>query len=336
MKLSIWVTKKCNMSCTYCYEDGMVREDIEINETDYIRKAIEFINVTCERINSHKLFIKFFGGEPLSRFDFIENFVDMANKFVRADIRIFYSITTNGTLMNDDIIKWFEENSVECALSIDGNEKIYSMNRHFKNGKSSWEFVDKLIPKLLDKNIKVTGRMTYNSSTADSLSDSCVYLLNRGFTILKAVPDYFDENWTIEKVKILENEIIKIYEGIESNPRMQINLDDDDLFIGRKGCAGGYSMFSIDRDGSIYPCTYVVENKEFLIGNIYDSCEVELKYTDGIGLVRNDCMGCKYYKCCKSASCLYGNYKMTNTMNKVNTFFCEYQKILYRVKGCSK
>ena len=48
-------------------------------------------------------------------------------------------------------------------------------------------------------------------------------------------------------------------------------------------------------------------------------------------LNREDCVGCRYFKCCKSASCLYGNYKMTGYLNKTNSFFCGYRKILYRI-----
>ena len=52
---------------------------------------------------------------------------------------------------------------------------------------------------------------------------------------------------------------------------------------------------------------------------------------DGTSLNREDCVGCRYFKCCKSASCLYGNYKMTGYLNKTNSFFCGYRKILYRI-----
>ena len=44
MKLSIWVTKTCNMACSYCYEEGLIREDTGVCEIDYIEKTIEFIN----------------------------------------------------------------------------------------------------------------------------------------------------------------------------------------------------------------------------------------------------------------------------------------------------
>ena len=65
MKLSIWVTKTCNMACSYCYEEGLIREDTGVCEIDYIEKTIEFINTMCYKTASKKIFIKFFGGEPL-------------------------------------------------------------------------------------------------------------------------------------------------------------------------------------------------------------------------------------------------------------------------------
>lgn len=59
MKLSIWVTRSCNMDCDYCYEQDNLRDDIFINEYEYIEKCIDFINTTCHKTNSNKLFIKF-------------------------------------------------------------------------------------------------------------------------------------------------------------------------------------------------------------------------------------------------------------------------------------
>ena len=137
MKLSIWVTKTCNMACSYCYEEGLIREDTGVCEIDYIEKTIEFINTMCYKTASKKIFIKFFGGEPLIKFPFIKKFVEIANEKIDDKITPFYSITTNGTLMTDDMLIWLKKNNVECALSIDGDEEIYSINRRYKNRSSA-------------------------------------------------------------------------------------------------------------------------------------------------------------------------------------------------------
>lgn len=95
MKLSIWVTKTCNMACSYCYEEGLIREDTGVCEIDYIEKTIEFINTMCYKTASKKIFIKFFGGEPLIKFPFIKKFVEIANEKIDDKITPFYSITTD-------------------------------------------------------------------------------------------------------------------------------------------------------------------------------------------------------------------------------------------------
>lgn len=332
MKLSIWVTRKCNMNCSYCYENGIERYDAPIDEDIYINKCIEFINLTCHRTSSKKLFLKFFGGEPLLKYQFIKRFVREINDKISPEIRVFYSITTNGTLMNDEVINWFKVNDVECALSVDGDERIYNTNRHYNNGTSSWDVIDELISKLINSRVKLSARVTYNSKTEDSIYDSIIYLVNRGFTRIKAVPDFFDPNWSSDMIPILKRQIELICNFKSTHPRLLINLDDDNLLTGRKGCAGGYSMFSLDRNGDIYPCTYVVDTPSFLIGNIFQTCHIPLQYTDGTHLQRSDCIGCKYYKCCKSSGCLYGNYKLSGQLDGVNKIFCAYQKILYEIK----
>lgn len=331
MKISIWVTKICNMDCSYCYENGITRKDETICEDEYIENVIRFINNMCTKISSKKLFIKFFGGEPLIQFSFIERFVELGKQKINKGIKVFYSITTNGTLMTDYMIQWFEKNYVECALSIDGDESVYNTNRRYKNNRSAWEDINALIPKLLQSRIKLSARMTYNSKTVAKLTESCEYLLERGFKLLKAVPDYFDVNWDEKSILNLEEQIKEIEDLKVRNGNIYINLDDDDLFIGRKGCAGGYSMFSIDLKGNIYPCTYVMDNERFLLGNLSVLDSVQPQYTDGTALIRENCEGCRYYKCCKSVSCLYGNYKMSGQMDKTNDFFCSYRKILYKL-----
>ena len=80
MKLSIWVTKTCNMACSYCYEEGLIREDTGVCEIDYIEKTIEFINTMCYKTASKKIFIKFFGGEPLISFLLLKNLLRLQMK----------------------------------------------------------------------------------------------------------------------------------------------------------------------------------------------------------------------------------------------------------------
>lgn len=80
MKLSIWVTKTCNMACSYCYEEGLIREDTGVCEIDYIEKTIEFINTMCYKTASKKIFIKFFGGEPLIKFPLLKNLLRLQMK----------------------------------------------------------------------------------------------------------------------------------------------------------------------------------------------------------------------------------------------------------------
>lgn len=333
MKLSLWVTKKCNMNCKYCYEQGLSDEFDMQNDDEYIKSVLDFIVSTCVETDSDKVFIKLFGGEPLLKFNFLKKFLKAANERLDKRIKTYYSITTNGLLINDEIIDWFENNNVECSLSIDGDEETYSINRRLKNGGSPWRKVDEVVNKLVSSNIRISARMTYNSQTFEKLYDNCIYLVKRGFKRIKLVPDYFDYDWSSDHIELLEKEIANILNFREKNTSLYFSLDDENLLIGRKGCAGGYSIFSIDDKGDIYPCTYVVGDDKYKIGNILTDDKIELKYSDSIQHIREDCIGCRYYKCCKAGSCIYGNYKMTGNLYKSNSFFCEYQKLMYRLEG---
>lgn len=102
MKLSIWVTKECNMRCKYCYENGMDRTFSNSDEELFIDAISEFINVNTKKTGDKKIFIKFFRGEPLIKFEFVSRLVDKLSISLNNKLKIYYSITTNGTLINNN------------------------------------------------------------------------------------------------------------------------------------------------------------------------------------------------------------------------------------------
>lgn len=97
------------------------------------------------------------------------------------------------------MIDWFEKNNVECALSVDGDEETFNMNRKMKNSENPWNKINQIIDLLMSRNIKLSARVTYNSLTFNKLYYNIKYLVDRGFKNLKVVPDYFDEDWSEKK-----------------------------------------------------------------------------------------------------------------------------------------
>ena len=138
-------TDSCNLNCTYCalgefYEGYDIRTGKKIN-TLYAINLLKFIFDLKPKKTNNKLFISFFGGEPLLNIDFIKRIVGTANQLnVEKELELVYSITTNGTLIHK-YIDFLYTNKFSLLISLDGNEVNHSYRVFSKNKKNSFQKV---------------------------------------------------------------------------------------------------------------------------------------------------------------------------------------------------
>jgi uncharacterized protein len=145
--ITIFTTNNCNLQCTYCFEHAdktihvcNMKLDIFINT---------FTELFLNRGFARSVTISFFGGEPLLNFPFILKAVEYINNFgYTHDINFNYSITTNGTILNDEIIHFLMDNHFQIMVSIDGTKTLHDKNRLFKNGKGSYDTILENINKI--------------------------------------------------------------------------------------------------------------------------------------------------------------------------------------------
>jgi uncharacterized protein len=150
------ITSKCNLSCSYCILGGDYANHSGLEQKnmtwDTARKAIDFF---LSRARKNGVFrVDFFGGEPLLAFPLIKRVINYLKKeFLQRNQELKFSITSNGTIMNDRMVDFLAEHNVLFQISIDGNKELHNSNRKFKgNNVGSFDTILKNLQLISDRN----------------------------------------------------------------------------------------------------------------------------------------------------------------------------------------
>lgn len=264
---NIWVTNRCNLRCDYCYEKAMTtsNQDIQYSAED----LIAFI----DRYNIREdVDVNFHGGEPLVRADLVQVFTKaISNAFENC----VFSITTNGTIISDDIVQLFYQYFCEISISIDGPKEIHDRHRKDANGRGSFDRVMHTIDILNENGLdNLRFRMTFTPENVRQLSDSVITLYDLGIKGVVPIPDCFSADWTPDLIDVYVEQVKRL-------KRFQRERKDDEIVIPGSGkkikgfCRGGFGSYNIDCDGRVYPCTYTVGNRKYCIGDLYTGIDTE-------------------------------------------------------------
>lgn len=154
-QLTLVVTEQCNLRCKYCvYSGNYYYERTHSNRKmplDLAFKAIDFLFSHAR--DSAKIYISFYGGEPLLEFNLVKKcveYVKVKNEMAHKDIN--FSITTNGILLNNEVINFLISNKIGLIISLDGPEKIHNRYRVFPTGNGTFEIIIKNLFKLRKRN----------------------------------------------------------------------------------------------------------------------------------------------------------------------------------------
>jgi uncharacterized protein len=167
------VTNQCNLACTYCYEFGSDKIATPAGKPKYMtletaKASIDFLldsSGTREAVH-----VTFFGGETLMNFKLLREVVAYANDQAAAcGRRITFSLTTNGTLLTDEIIDFLSDNAVGVTVSMDGPAELQDKRRVYKNGKGSYAVIEPRLRALIarHKTRAITARVTLTEGVTD-------------------------------------------------------------------------------------------------------------------------------------------------------------------------
>ena len=197
MNYAIWVTTTCNLKCKYCYE-GAEKPTIRLNR-EMADRILEYIFNNMKDKSDRELDIDFHGGEPLLEFDTIKYLVYRINEKYEKEKNIHFGMTTNATILNDEILEFLIRYVGDLTVSLDGTENIHGFYRPFKNGRSSYDVAMSNSKKILKYRPQLRVRMTVTSEGVSSLAENVIHLISNGFQVIVPGIDYFDSKWDDKK-----------------------------------------------------------------------------------------------------------------------------------------
>lgn len=341
--LCLHIAHDCNIRCKYCFaSQGDFKGERSFMSLEVGKKAIDFL---LENSGSRRnLEVDFFGGEPLMNFETVKKIVDYGRereKELNKNIR--FTMTTNGILLNEEIMEYLNENMYNVVLSIDGRKEVNDNMRYSINGQGTYDII---VPKFLkmaemrgQKNYYVRG--TFTSENLDFAKD-VLHLADLGFKSTSMEPvvaephhDYAIEEKDLqtifEQYELLAREYVKRIKKGQGFDffHFMIDLNQGPCVIKRaSGCGAGAEYLAITPEGEIYPCHQFVGNEDFRIGSIMEgTMKTELYEEFGNAHIYNKekCTQCwaKFY--C-SGGCHANAYNFNQNIYEPYDIGCEMEK----------
>lgn len=309
-KMALSISHACNMRCAYCFADGGTYGSKKIMSKATAKDAIDYFFKYASK-EAPKYNMHFMGGEPLLNLDVFYFSIDyMNNKVKECGIPVRYTLTTNGTIINEKIMDYIIKNNIHLNFSIDGGQKIHDLNRRFTNGEGSFNKVLDTLDFIKKHGYyNMTARMTLTKPGLESFADDINFLWDLGFyyvffdlvkTNLKELA--VDES-NISKLKEELSKLVKSDKYLERlrEGRNIRNLSDKEYFIDkniiRRECTYyNTNLLQFTPEGDLYKCPYTVGDAKHQCGNIYSGLEWE-NYT-GTFKIREVCKSCWARKLC--------------------------------------
>lgn len=341
--LCLHIAHACNLSCRYCFAgEGEYHGDRALMSFEVGKKALDFL---VENSGSRKnLEVDFFGGEPLLNFDVVKQLVAYGRELEKTHDKHFrFTLTTNGVLLNEEIMEFADREMDNIVLSIDGRKEVHDRMRPAKDGSGSY---DRIIDKFKEvakrrgqKRYYVRG--TFTRENLDFVED-VLHLADEGFEQISVEPVVAGPD---EPYAIREEDVPVICEGYDRLAKEMLKREKEgrgfqffhymiDLTGGPcvykrlSGCGSGVEYLAVTPQGDLYPCHQFVGNEEFLLGNVEE------------GIVRDDI--CERFKLCNvyakeecrhcfakffcSGGCAANAYHMHHDVNKPYEIGCQLQR----------
>ena len=341
--LCINIAHDCNLACRYCFAgEGEYKGDRGLMPLDIAKKSLDFLVANSgNRVN---LEVDFFGGEPLMNWDVVKETVRYGRSLEEKHNKKFrFTLTTNGVLLNDEVMEFANKEMANVVLSIDGRKEIHDYMRPTRNGKGSY---DLLLPKFQEFAKKRAGksyyvRGTYTHNNLD-FSKDVLHMADLGFDQISIEPvvSLPDEPYAIkeedipyllDQYDILAKEMIKRHkEGRGFNFfHFMIDLTGGPCVYKRlSGCGSGTEYLAVTPWGDLYPCHQFVGNEEFLLGNV-DTGVVNTKVRDEFKLcnvyAKEKCKNCFARFYC-SGGCMANSYNFHGDIHNTYDIGCALQK----------
>lgn len=343
--LCLHVAHDCNLRCKYCFaSQGNFQCQSLLMPLETGKRALELIAKNSgKRVN---LEVDFFGGEPLMNFDVVKELVSYGRTLEPIYNKKFrFTITTNGTLLNQERTNYINQNMDNVVLSIDGRKQINDLMRPTTSGAGSYDLIlqkykDLVSKRLKQKNKNYFVRGTFTSQNID-FSEDVKHLVDEGFNSVSVEPVVAEET---DFYALKESDLPKLFEEYDELAEdvinrtanlqpynffhFEIDLNQGPCAIKRvTGCGAGSEYIAVTPEGDIYPCHQFVGKNEFIMGNVNDEKPYKTDDKFGAATVYNKpkCKECwaKFY--C-SGGCHANAFNFNNDIMVPYELGCELEK----------
>lgn len=337
------VAHDCNLRCGYCFaQTGDFGGERCIMPPEIGRAAVDFL--IKQSANRENLETDFFGGEPLMAWNTVVETVKYARSIEKQHGKRFrFTITTNGILLDDEKIKFINEEMSNCVLSLDGRRETNDNIRKTMNGGGSYDIIVPKFQKVVEQRERDKKdyyvRATFTKNNLDFAED-VIHLRTLGFIQLSAEPVVTDEKepFAITNADLprIFNEYDRLceYMADDKHPHFNffhfmVDLDQGPCAIKRlRGCGCGNDYVAVEPHGDIYPCHQFVGIENWKMGNVKDgeiNQDIKTYFAKTHIYSKKGCSGCwaKFY--C-SGGCNANSFIYEGDCRTPHTISCELQK----------
>ena len=341
--LCLHIAHDCNLACQYCFaEEGEYHGRRALMSFEVGKKALDFLIANSG--NRRNLEVDFFGGEPLMNWQVVKDLVAYGREQEKIHDKNFrFTLTTNGILLNDEVMEFCNREMGNVVLSIDGRKEVHDKMRPFRKGAGSYDLI---VPKFQQfaesrHQDKYYVRGTFTHYNLD-FSEDVLHLADLGFKQISVEPVVAEPK---EPYAIREEDLPKLFEEYDKLAvemirhhksgedfnffHFMIDLEGGPCVAKRlSGCGSGTEYLAVTPWGDFYPCHQFVGNEKFLLGNVDEG----ILNTD----IRDEFKCCNVYakeKCRKcfarfycSGGCAANAYNFSGDICGAYDIGCELQK----------
>ncbi len=345
--LCLHVAHTCNLNCEYCFaSQGKYHGERALMTLEVGKRALDFL---VENSGTRRnLEVDFFGGEPLMNWEVVKDIVRYGRELEKTHNKKFrFTLTTNGVLLDDDVIDFANKEMHNVVLSLDGRREIHDHLRKTVNGKGSYDTIVPKFQHFVEKRTNpidpdaFTGyymRGTFTHNNPDFTKD-VFHMADLGFTELSMEPVVCkpDDPYALteddlpvvyEQYEILAKEMLKREKegrGFTFYHYM-IDLEGGPCIYKRiSGCGSGTEYMAVTPWGELFPCHQFVGDEKYSLGNIYDGVknkEIQQEFKLCNAYARKECGDC-WAKLYCSGGCAANSYHATGSVTGVYEYGCK-------------
>lgn len=341
--LCLHIAHDCNLGCRYCFaEEGEYHGRRALMSLKVGKQALDFL--VANSGNRRNLEVDFFGGEPTMNFDVVKELVRYGRSLEGPHNKNFrFTLTTNGVLLDDDIMEFANREMANVVLSIDGRKEVNDYMRPTRNGKGSYDLIVPKFRKFAElrnqTNYYVRGTFTHHNL---DFSEDVLHLADLGFKQISVEPVVAPPE---EPYAIREEDLPKLLEEYDKLAKEMIKREKEgrgfnffhfmiDLTQGPcvakrlSGCGSGTEYLAVTPWGDLYPCHQFVGMDEFKLGDVWHGVQAE-EIRDEFKLcnvyAKEKCRNCFARFYC-SGGCAANSYNFHGSILDAYDIGCELQK----------